>query len=471
MCFGFSCTGDGGLDNLSYDDDDDDSPELSEINTAIYEKMSQVYFWRDSLESISNTNTNASTQSYFDDEIRYRVNTSVDYSDDTYGDRFSYIDEDTDGDGSAKLYTRSSTAISGDPIADWGFEFVIWLDYTGSDVLFLQVLYVIPDSPASTAGLKRGDYISAIDGSSLTLTNIYSLLSDNEVTLTLVNKYSVEQGTLTLTYAEFDDTPLIYSGIIEGSSPTTGYFFYTEFTDETTHLLALKEMFAEFRAGGVENVIVDLRYNPGGYISTAQLISSALTPNQSDLGTTVMFQTQSNASLSSLTGYTYYSSDQIGGITNHVAPTKLAFIMTGYSASASELTYNSLRTLYADSDCIFVGETTVGKNLGSNSYTVNDWTLHPITARIYNKDGISGYEEGFDPDTEVVDIDPYNVDIEEIGNTNERMLSATLAQLGVTISGIRASYEPSIKTKAQALYELKPVFSTRVEYPAVILDK
>lgn len=458
-----SCSDSGmmlSIDATDSSTDSDSSSEYADTNTAIYQQIAKVYLWRDSIPSISSTNTSLSSSSYFDNYLRYRVNNNVDYYYDTYGDRFSYMEYTAD--------TKSSTAFTGYSLTDWGFEYVIWTNSNGSSVLALQVLYVVPGSPADEAGLKRGDLISKINSSSLTVYNTATLLSVSSPTLTLINGDLDTIGTLQMQYSTFDNTPLIYSAVIEGSSPKTAYFFYNEFKNDSQYTSELQAMFAEFSAAGVENVIIDLRYNPGGYISAAQLIASALTPSQSYLGSTTMYKYQSNASSSNLTPVSYYSASQIGGSDKHVGPSKIAFITTSYTASASELLYISLRPLFSSDDCITVGATTTGKNLASNSYEVDDWTLHPITARIYDKDGVSGYEAGIAADVAADDYDYENLTMADIGDTSERMLAAALSALGVS-SSTNISFDSSTPT-TRASRTFEAAHPARRNYNSIMID-
>lgn len=465
------CTSDPALDYNS-DDSSTESQSNEIINSAIYTTLSQQYLWSDSLPDKDDTNLLLDPEDYFNNYLRYRVNKLVSYSYDTYGDRFSYMEYTGT---STSSYSSSSTAAleassGGDPLSDWGFECIYWT--YNSVVQYIQILYVVPDSPAYNAGLKRGDLVSKIHGFTISLYNIEVLLAIPDPTLTLVNEMGVTIGSLDLISVDFDNTPLIYSTVIEGSSPKTGYFFYTEFKNDTEYETALKTMFADFKSQGVENVIIDLRYNPGGYVSTAMLIASALTPSVSDLGNTVMFKMQENASYNVFTNYKYYSSSTIGGTGNHVAPSKLAFIMSSYTASASELLCISLRTMFDDQDCVLVGETSVGKNLASLTYTVSDWSYHPITARIHDQYGISGYETGLVPEVAINDLDSSSVSIKDIGDTDERMLSAALDALGVSIStdaeSALSSSTSYIDTKSSMQYT--PQYRERREYPSLLLD-
>lgn len=446
----FSCT--SSTEFLpDYDDDDDDdtsesSGEEAGVNEQIYEQYMSSYLWRDSIPSLSSTNLNLSVTNYVDDEIRYRVDNSVEYYYDIYGDRFSYVEYD----GST---VKADDSSSGDSIEDWGFSYVAWTS-SYSSYIHAQVLYIVPDSPADNAGLKRGDIISEIDGSVLTLDNVSTLMSGSSITLQLVDNQLKDLSSMVLTSSSFDNTPLIYSTIFESSSPKTAYLFFSDFKNESQYILELQEMFTGFKSEGVENIIVDLRYNLGGYVTTANYLASWLTASQSDLGNSIMYQMQTNASSSNLTPVKYYSLPAIGGASTHVAPTKIAFIMTGYSASSSEMVYNAINKLYPADNCIMVGSTSYGKNLASNEYTIDSYSIHPITARVYDCYGVSGYENGFDPDVTASDLDSYYLTMEDIGDVSERMLNAALNALGVSIPNLSSEADVDfVQTRSGSGYK------------------
>lgn len=463
--FLLSCTNVGSEFDETYSDSSTSSSSSStdqDVNQDILDKMASVYFWRDSLPS--STDLSLDTETFFE-SLRYRVDNSVEYYYDTYGDRFSSIEANASTRSSSNEYTQT-----------WGLEFIRW-NIPSSSYVILQIAYVVPDSPADNAGLKRGDLISKINSSFVTSTTISTQLEVTSPTLTVVDGNLNTLKTVGLVQNSYTWSPLVYSAIIEGSSPKTAYFAYTSFEMDTYSTTQLKEMFGEFSAAGVENVIVDLRYNLGGYTSTATLIASALTPSASDLGNTVMYQAQYNASSSNLTPCYYYTASGIGGASNHVAPSKVAIIATGYTASASELTYIALNSVFSGDDCILVGETTYGKNLGSTSYYVDDWILHPITARAYDRYGVSGYEEGIDPDVAAEDLDTYYLTMEDLGEPSERMLSAALSALGVSVASSKAAEVSDISDLSQAaatrsddLQEYTPSFAGSRKGAVMIFD-
>ena len=86
-------------------------------------------------------------------------------------------------------------------------------------------------------------------------------------------------------------------------------------------------------------------------------------------------------------------------------------------------------------DVVVIGETTVGKNVGSLEYTSDDnkWEMHPIVCQIYNSEDFTDYADGITPDVEADErgeiVKPNSLRIAEIfplGDSNERLLKAAI---------------------------------------------
>ena len=459
-----------------------DSDGINEVlrtnNSKLYDTLQYWYFWSDSIKRKEESNLNKSFERYFNEELRYRVNTAVPYSQDTYGDRFTFLQSNmplASSSANANYVAAGSRTPS-----DWGFDVIRWSG-TGGTTLGYQVLYVIPTSPAYAGGLRRGDFISKVNNTAVTANNFTSLLGNNDITLSLISIVDGqlnEIGTKELHYASFTPTTIIHDTIYANSSPKTAYFFLSEFADDSSWD-ELKDMFKRFKEAGVENVVVDLRYNPGGAVVTSMLIASALTPDASHLGTTTMFMFQNKAGSNFRDKYPYFpastsssyplgSGYSLGGIDKHVAPKRLAFIGTNSTASASELTYFSLLSLYGKQNCILVGSRTVGKNLAAMPLNLISGFIQPITDRIYNKENKSGYETGFEPDVAVEEfVGNPNLIRNNLGSHSETMLAKAIEALNGTAS---SNLRSTIATE-KAPKGLKSYYTPSKVYPAVMLDE
>lgn len=112
-------------------------------------------------------------------------------------------------------------------------------------------------------------------------------------------------------------------------------------------------------------------------------------------------------------------------------------MLTGsVTASASEAVINCLIPYLTRSNITIIGEKTIGKRVGSNTFGTKekyDWLLHPITLRIYNADHEADYANGFEPDVKIEELVIGN-DLLPFGDTNERLLSEALSR----ISGLKS---------------------------------
>jgi len=118
----------------------------------------------------------------------------------------------------------------------------------------------------------------------------------------------------------------------------------------------LRQVFAGFRSAGVTNVIIDLRYNGGGLVSIAELMGDLLGGNRST-SEVFDYQTFRPSKSSNNTQHNFRPQSQ------SISSTRIAFIGTGGTASASELVINAF-TPYLHTASALVGTNTYGKPVG-----------------------------------------------------------------------------------------------------------
>lgn len=157
--------------------------------------------------------------------------------------------------------------------------------------------------------------------------------------------------------AEFELTPVSSrygAKIIEDGGKRVGYLNLRTFI--STADPALRTAFANFKSAGVTEVIVDFRYNGGGLVSTAELMGDLLGANRStsDVFSFTAFRPEKASNNS-----TRFFAPKAESI----APTRIAFIGTGGTASASELVINSF-VPYLRNRAALIGSNTFGKPVG-----------------------------------------------------------------------------------------------------------
>ncbi|MCW4463482.1 S41 family peptidase [Sphingomonas sp. BT-65] len=248
-----------------------------------------------------------------------------------------------------------------------GFGFRLALD--GSNRLVITESF--EGAPALNGGVDRGAEIVSIGTNSSNLRTVSSILASEgtaglnnalgspAVGLTRVFQVRDGAGTrnVTLAMADFTLTPVSSrygAKVIDDAGRKVGYVNLRTFIN--TAESPLRNAFANFRAQGITEVIIDLRYNGGGLISIADLMNNLLGADRttSTVANYVTFR-PSKASENE----TVYFAPQAQSI----APTRIAFIGTGGSASASELVMNTFIP-YLGNRSALVGTNTYGKPVG-----------------------------------------------------------------------------------------------------------
>jgi C-terminal processing protease CtpA/Prc len=363
-----------------------------------------------------------------------------------------------------------------------GFEYVLYKEDDSNNVL-AQILYIKPSSPAENAGLKRGDAISHVNGQQLNTSNYQSVLSalvNSEYSITykpllIDNEAFDEPKTVSLTTVVYTENPNYLSKIIEIDGKKVGYYVYNFFasgTDDQTGVydVEMENIFAGFKAKGITDLVLDLRFNSGGSEVSANNLASLIAP---DPGNKLFFRREYNTKVedeilsdpgagasflqSRLTTKTENIGSQLSG---------RIYILTGSrTASASELIINGLNPYL---DVFLIGDVTYGKNVGSISLydetdPRNTWGMQPIVVKVYNSLNQSDYSNGFMPDIENKDN---NLFIYPLGDIREELLSKALEQItGVPVGGRMGFVGKEAKMIGYSLDEKKRSFTLTVENP------
>ena len=262
----------------------------------------------------------------------------------------------------------------------------------------LRIAQVFPDSPASEAGLVRGDTIVAIDGVSVdelletgqfsgafgpgeigyTVELIWRSLAGDEHSATVV-KRAVTIPTVSHT-AIFDIEGRLY-----------GYIHFRNFVRPSTD--ALNNAFAAMRISGVDELVLDLRYNGGGLVDVAQHLGSLIGGTGTFTRPFVEFFHNDKNTARNLTlpfENPLWAMDL----------ERLVVITSRASASASELVINGLRPFVP---VTVVGDSTFGKPVGQYGFDFCDKTLFPVAFQLRNALGEGDYFGGLPADCAAVD--------------------------------------------------------------------
>ncbi|RPD39065.1 S41 family peptidase [Chitinophaga barathri] len=329
---------------------------------------------------------------------------------------------------------QSAVDLEGDG-NDMGFLAIPVTFTTDPGKRYVYVAYVEKGSPANVAGLTRGCLITRVNGAAPP-TDAGSLSSlTNSTTLSLeFTRPNNTQGTVNLTKTAYKNDPLTTYKVIQGTGGNKiGYLTLMRFSRIGVVKPSLDEAFNAFTAAGVNSLVVDLRYNGGGYVETFEYLANLIAPNA--LNGKVMYKEQFNDLLqqgkapilkslplldanykqqvsSSGKPLTYADVDfsLAGNVTdfskkgtlNNVG--KVVFIITGSSASASELTINSLAAWPEYIDVKTVGSTSYGKPVGFFGIGIDKFTVYMSQFSSTNADNEGNYYAGMTPNMPEQDL-------------------------------------------------------------------
>ncbi len=386
------------------------------ISEWIYEVMDEVYYWTSEMPDYTDFSSKTDPESFYYDELVYDEE-----------DKWSYITDD---------FTSLEAELSGVPVS-MGYSPMFGLISENQVIIIVEFVY--PDSPAETAGLKRGDIILTIDGEYMDTTNYYDLYSQTSYTVGLgyLNNSSILSSgeTISMTATTIAADPLIYDTIFEVSGKKIGYFVYTEFVsgDNDEYLESIDNVFSNFTTAGVTDLIVDLRYNGGGEIDASTYLASSIAPASVANGSNVFVTYEYNDLYQSYFEYYHYDDYLETKFLNKVNDfeiSSVSFLTTSGTASASELLITGLDPYM---DVTIVGEPTYGKYTGmwviydtDHEPREHDWCLLPVVMKYANSEGYTDFDDGLTPDYEVTDYMLYAV---PFGDIEDDLLATAIEQI------------------------------------------
>ncbi len=347
-------------------------------------------------------------------------------------DRFSYLTND---------YVALENSFSGVSKSN-GLKYSL-VRFSNSNDIFGYVRYVAPNSNASTTIIERGDLFLTVDGTQMNINNYQSLLAQDDYTLGLAtvanNTVSSTGESVELTKEEgFSENPILIAKTLEIDGQKIGYLMYNSYVGAYDD--ELNAAFADFKADGITDLVLDLRYNGGGSVASAidltsmitgQFEGEVITKQQWNAEAQAYFESQSPESLIDR----FDGQIRTGEAINSLNLTRLYVIGTSSTASASELTIIGLRPYI---DVKTIGTTTVGKfqasatlydgdNFGKENINPDhNYAIQPLIYTYANANGVVGPPTGIVPDFELAE-DLTNLG--ELGDENEPLLSLALDQI------------------------------------------
>lgn len=397
----------------------------------------------------------------------------------------------------------------------YGFDFVIY-GYDDETVCAV-VTYTYADSPARKAGLQRGDVIVKVNGKSMdraasgssqlsqgAVNLVYNeLLGGDKVELGLLRYDAVKKEygskTFTMESVEMYENPILLSKVFDCGGKKVGYLVFTSFTlDACKDLVRVAK---EFKAEGVSELILDLRYNGGGFVRTEEVLASLLAPEAEVLAGSVLSTEVFNENLANsyeerhVDTKTYFSTEFIfnKGETDeytlstadaNIGLTKLYAIIDSGTASASEAV---LCDLFPYMDITLVGQKSHGKYCSGvmmegpdffedykdqmdastvrngKKYTKN-WGLYLMYSRFADKNGETRcMPNGLTPDVKAED-DP--LDHCQLGDPKETMLAVVLGLAGYETKAPAARKADRMRLpieRVEGIDPFRPEFGMRIK--------
>ena len=424
---------------------------LIEDRMWIEETMKKHYLWYEEMPTIENE------YDYFKQPETFFKNLLSKQALNGKGDKYSYM-ETSKNQETARAMTLERTST-------YGMEFQLVTDPTGTtNHTFARILYVLPESPADKAGIRRGDWITSINEQRINNDNSSLLKQGNTLELTrgiLMKNDDLwnweKQDTLVISPSiTMEINPFLVNSLYTIDGQKIAYLVYNEFatgpmndSSESTYNEQMKQIFAQFKAQNPDAFILDLRYNNGGYLQCAQALGSLLAPTTA-MGKkfiTLTFNNQTEPQ------NRHYVLDEQYAEANLELP-KIYILTSKLTASASEAVINGLIPYLGTENVILIGTRTEGKNVAMTPYTNEAYglTLWPVVAYVSNAENNSHYSNGFEPQY-LLDENKELI-WHSLGNPEEFLLKNTLSLI---TTGTMPNMEPSTNSNMQVTgYSIAP---------------
>lgn len=364
----------------------------TEENRWVYEQMNHNYLWRNDMPDSLACNYNTDPVSFFKSLLSSK-------------DRFSYSVRNTDYVGGIEEF-------------DYGFEYQKYKSQNYGEML--QVLYVTSEKLRKN-GLQRGDWLKQISVDKFIRGNIEcdGFRFRDTLSIESIESRGYNQNTVYL------------DSIYVIDDKKVGYMCYMEFAA----ISDLENVMAKFYEASIDDLILDFRYNPGGYVKTCRYLCNSIV---SEEGYGQIFQqctyndilskeyekeTGSSKTVEYYDKPTPEDSPILGTRLYGLNLKKIYVLTSKNTASASEATIICLRPYM---EVVVIGEETYGKGVGSR--TLRDkrykYMLQPIIMRYYNANMETTPDDGIPTDIEVEG--GYQTVKRELGDLNEPLLQVAV---------------------------------------------
>lgn len=262
----------------------------------------------------------------------------------------------------------------------FGFGFYPRFDEFGT----LYVILVYDESEAYRQGIRKGDIIKSIDGIDPRHYNDFdSFVDDSDRTIPFVFESKGIIKELTLSKTTMLQNGVLFSDTYSISGKTVGYMVYDSFLGYTKP--ELDETIDFLVASNIDELIIDLRYNGGGYVNIAKEFAEILIP--ADKAGEVFCSNVHNDHRA----VEYDTTLFLESHPKNLDLERVFFITSKFSASASEMLINCLNP---HTEVITIGSATHGKPVGMYGFKFQEWMILPVTVKTVNANGYGDYFNG-----------------------------------------------------------------------------
>jgi len=438
--------------------DDETKQQRKYVNTFAWNVMDAYYLWRAEVAPAMADWKNWEEPIRKVADIRYKDAAGKDI------DRWTMLTDD---------YASLVGGVSGHT-RTFGMDFQLYYRDKVRTRICGVLTFTYAGGPAEKAGLGRGDVILTVDGREMTPDNYQQVVREQLLGGGTVKLGLSDGRSVTMTAVDMYENPIQTVRILERpDGKKVGYLHYTSFTLDSCE--PLTDVFRDFVREGIDDLVLDLRYNGGGYLMTEKVLASMLAPKaEVDAGSPFYREVYNDKLAEELgddpvcfeTGFVFKSGGAVQVVSTASANPdlpRLYVLATQSSASASESLVCVLRPFM---DVVLVGQQTSGKycagylieapkwydsvkeGLEEGEYKkalpyVDNWGIYVMYSRYADRDGVTlSMPDGIAPDVEAED-DP--MDGFALGDPRESMLSVALGLIdGRTRSSEASGRRPSL---------------------------
>lgn len=378
------------------------------VNLWVQDSMKRYYYWADQMPA--KPDYKLPVKDFFKSLLSFK-------------DRFSFIVNTED----SSSYPRSIRNM-------YGFDYTV-VQLANNQVVTVVKL-VLQNSPAFNAGLERGMIITKVNGKAMTAANAEAMASsikDQTVVDLTVGKWQngsvTDEKSITVYYGFSFEQPFL-SKTFDKNGKKVGYLYIYDFPDGMTQTLYQK--FGEFKMAGVQELILDLRYNYGGSVSSAAALCSLIPSGLSSASPFIIFKGNKNGgevkrTFAQQIAYDPKSLNFTTLRANALGLQKVFILTSNSTASAAEIVVNNLKPYM---QVIQIGDTTLGKDMAG--FVVEDkrkprkisWQIHPVIYKVFNASGTGEYSNGILPQVTVNEF--ADLPLLPLGDPNETLISSAL---------------------------------------------